>query len=238
MQNELAEANAKARVSSSGSGNSSANRSSVGRGEGASQRASPPPVNSKSLLPGVGSDRHFPVKNAETGEFCKHLRGYGQNDGTFSFETGRKSSDPEKTYFFEVQGNQDLFAELNLVVAEHNGGVGGDRYDHIPAGGFGAPAAGQEMYATANHNGGGAAAGHEMYATANHGAKNRAPPAGQETYAVAQHGGGGGGGGGGQDMYAVAQHGGGNGNAPAANESTYATAQHGNNDNYGEDNYG
>ena len=46
---------------------------------------------------------------------------------------GRNSQDPEKTYFFEVQGAQDLFAELNLVVAEHNGGVGGDRYVQLTA---------------------------------------------------------------------------------------------------------
>jgi hypothetical protein len=45
----------------------------------------------------------YDQRNQQTKQWdVKHLRGYGQNDGTFSFETGRNSSDPEKTYFFEV----------------------------------------------------------------------------------------------------------------------------------------
>ena len=33
----------------------------------------------------------------------KYLRGYGQNDGLFSFETGRKCPFGSKVYFFEVK---------------------------------------------------------------------------------------------------------------------------------------
>jgi len=140
----------------------------------------------------------------------KYLRGYGQNDGLFSFETGRKCPFGSKVYFFEVKDdNVDIFAELNLIVESYNHGVGGDRYDHIPAGGTGGPNGGMETYAVADH-----------------GSNRRSNADEQETYAVANHGGGGGGGaqkGDSGDIYSVAQHNKGGG---GDDQETYAVANH------------
>lgn len=63
----------------------------------------------------------------------KYLRGYGQMQNVFSFETGRKCPGGVQTYFFNVEGNEDVFLALNEAVASHNDGVAGDRYDHLPA---------------------------------------------------------------------------------------------------------
>jgi len=139
----------------------------------------------------------------------KYLRGYGQNDGLFSFETGRKCPFGSKVYFFEVKDdNVDIFAELNLIVESYNHGVGGDRYDHIPAGGTGGPNGGMETYAVADH-----------------GSNRRSNADEQETYAVANHGGGGGGAqkGDSGDIYSVAQHNKGGG---GDDQETYAVANH------------
>jgi hypothetical protein len=63
----------------------------------------------------------------------KYLRGYGQMQTVFSFETGRKCQGGAQTYFFEVEGGRDVFLALNEEIAKHNDGVAGDRYDHLPA---------------------------------------------------------------------------------------------------------
>eukprot|EP00039_Didymoeca_costata_P005086 m.78331 g.78331 ORF g.78331 m.78331 type:complete len:225 (-) comp12666_c0_seq3:921-1595(-) len=62
----------------------------------------------------------------------KTLRGYGQAENVFSFETGRKCpTNPNSIFYFIVEGTKDVYADLNRVVAEYNHGVAGDRYDHI-----------------------------------------------------------------------------------------------------------
>ena len=62
----------------------------------------------------------------------KYLRGYGQQNNIFSFETGRKCEGGAKTYYYIIDNDEDVFLALNEAVAEHNRGVGGDRYDHLP----------------------------------------------------------------------------------------------------------
>lgn len=75
----------------------------------------------------------------------KFLRGYGQLNSVFSFETGRKCPGGVQTYFFVIDGNANVFQALNDEIKRQSENSG-DSYDHLPAfGGVGGSKTGTAM---------------------------------------------------------------------------------------------
>mmetsp|Transcript_13919 Transcript_13919/g.35819 ORF Transcript_13919/g.35819 Transcript_13919/m.35819 type:complete len:161 (+) Transcript_13919:357-839(+) len=66
----------------------------------------------------------------------EHLRGFGQVDLLFSFETGRRCPNGVAVHMFEVQSNDDLNVALNSCIRHGVAdGTSASEYDHLRDGG-------------------------------------------------------------------------------------------------------